>query len=156
MNYFLYTLPFTKPEFYVWAFCIGFNVAMILRFILKGVESKLITRLFERGALSADTAVTVDSLGIRGKALIRFLLRDKGTLRKTVALANDTRVADKKGKMPEIDFATALFYINEEQINRAESLKKGAIKWYLLPIFCAASVGLTLFVNFMLPIFINW
>ena len=156
MSFFLYTLPFTQPEFYVWAFCIAFNLVMVLSFVLRSFESKLITRLFGANALSAETAVTLDSLKVRGKSILRFLLRDKGTLRKTVILANDTRVADKKGKMPKIDLANALFYINTEQVDRAEFLKKGAIKWYLLPVFCAASIGLTLFVNFMLPIFINW
>ncbi len=156
MNFFLYTLPFTQPEFYVWAFCIGFNIAMVLNFVLKSVESSLLARLFEANALSADTAVTIDSLKVRGKALIKFLLRDNGTLRKTILFANDTRVADGKEKMPKIDFASASFYVNEEQIDRAEFLKKGAIKWYLLPVFCAISIGLTLFINFLMPIFINW
>ena len=156
MSLFLYTLPFTQPEFYVWAFCIGFNLTMVLSFVLKSFESKLISRLFEANALSAEAAVTLDSLNVRGKFILGFLLRDKGMLRKTVVLANDTRAANEKGKMPKIDLSNALFYINEEQVDRAEFLKKGAIKWYLLPIFSLISIGLTLFVNFMLPIFINW
>lgn len=156
MNYLLYTLPFTQPEFYVWAFCIGFNVAMVLNFILKSVESSLLSSLFKANALNEDTAVTLDSLKVRGKWLAKFLLRDNSTLRKTVVLANDTRVADEKEKMPKIDFSSALFYINEAQLDRAEFMKKGAIKWYLLPVFCAVSIGLTLFINFLLPIFINW
>ena len=156
MNLFLYTLPFTKPEFYVWAFCIGFNVAMILNFVLKGVESGFIRKMFSSNALSVNNAVTIDMLGVRYKSIVKYLLRDKSTLRKTILLANDQREADEKGRMPKIDFTSALFYINEEQIDRAESLKKEAIKWYLLPVFCAISIGLTLFVNFMLPIFINW
>ena len=156
MNLFSYTLPFTKPEFYVWAFCIGFNIAMVLVFVLKSVESSLVKKMFDAGALSEDKAVTIDSLGIFGKGLIRFLLRDNSTLRKVILLANDQRVANEKGKMPKIDFSSALFYINEEQIERAESLKKGAMKWYLLPVFCAVSIGLTLFINFLMPIFVNW
>lgn len=156
MNLFLYTLPFTQPEFYVWAFCIGFNIAMVLNFILRGVESILINKLFSANAMSKDSAMTLDSLGVRCKPLVKLLLRDNGTLRKTVLLANDQRSKNDKGKMPKIDFSAAAFYINEEQLERAESLRKGATKWYLLPVFCAASIGLTLFVNFMLPILINW
>ena len=156
MSFFLYTLPFTQPEFYVWAFCIGFNIAMILNFVLKSVEGSLLTKLFEANALSKDNAVTIDSLGVRGKAILKLLLKDNSTLRKTVLLSNDTRVADEKGRMPKIDFSSALFYINDEQLDRAESLKKGAMKWYLLPVFCAISIGLTLFINFIIPIFVNW
>jgi len=156
MSFFLYTLPFTQPEFYVWAFCIGFNIAMILNFVLKSVEGSLLTKLFEANALSKDNAVTIDSLGVRGKAILKLLLKDNSSLRKTVLLSNDTRVADEKGKMPKIDFSSALFYINDEQLDRAESLKKGAMKWYLLPVFCAISIGLTLFINFIIPIFVNW
>lgn len=156
MSFFLYTLPFTQPEFYVWAFCIGFNIAMILNFVLKSVEGSLLTKLFEANALSKDNAVTIDSLGVRGKNILKLLLKDNSTLRKTVLLSNDTRVADEKGRMPKIDFSSALFYINDEQLDRAESLKKGAMKWYLLPVFCAISIGLTLFINFIIPIFVNW
>ena len=156
MSLFLYTLPFTQPEFYVWAFCIGFNVAMVLNFVLKSIESRFVNKLFYANALSKETAVTVDSLDIRFKFLIKFLLRDNSTLRKTILITNDQRTTNEKGKMPKIDFSISSFYINEEQLERAESLRKDAIKWYLLPIFCAVSIGLTLFVNFMLPIFINW
>lgn len=156
MSCLLYSLPFTKPEFYVWAFCIGFNIAMVLNFILKGVESSLLKRLFEANALNEDTAVSLGALKLRGKPLAMFLLRDKGMLRKTVTLAKDTRVANEKGNLGKIDFSSATFYINGEQIDRAKSLTKGAIKWYLLPVFCAISIGLALFVNFVIPIFLNW
>ena len=156
MNLFLYTLPFTQPEFYVWAFCIGFNIAMVLCFILKSLECDLFNKLFSSNAMNKESATTLGSLGVRCMPLVKLMLRDNGTLRKTVLLANDQRTKNEQGKMPKIDFSTATFYINEEQLERAESLRKGATKWYLLPIFCALSIGVTLFVNFMLPILINW
>ena len=67
-----YTLPFTKPEFYVWAFCIGLNITVIFTFILKSVESAFIKSLFDLNARSADSAVTISSTRAKGKSLLKF------------------------------------------------------------------------------------
>ena len=159
-----YTLPFTKPEFYVWAFCVGFNLTMIFTFILKGVESAFVAKLFELNAIAPDSAVTIGQANTRCKFLLKFLLRDKSTLRSVILLAKDesnTKVqneinSDTKSEDTKIDFDNAKFYINEEKIKRAESLKKGAMKWYWLPIVCAVSVGLAIGICYLIPIFQNW
>ena len=150
-------LPFTKAEFYIWACCIGFNVAMVLVYFLKNVESKLVTALFERNAFDEGSAVCLNDLKLKGMLLLKLLLRDKGTLRTTILLADDDkREVDKKGKKEAIDFSKARFYISQDKLEKAESLKKGAVKWYLLPILCAISIGIAIGVNFLMPIFQNW
>lgn len=151
-------LPFTKPEFYVWAFCIGFNVAMVFVFVLKSVESKFIVALFNNEALSEDKAITLQQAGVKGTGLLRYLLRDNGTLRSVVLLSKGSERSDEQGTTSKqnIDFNYAKFYINEEKLDRANSLKKGAMKWYLLPVFCAVSIGLAIGVCYVIPIFLNW
>lgn len=150
-------LPFTKAEFYIWACCIGFNVAMLLVYFLKNVESKFITALFDKNAIDEGSAVNLIELNLKGLFLLKILLRDKGTLRTTILLADDDkRKIDEKGKKEALDFSKARFYINQDKLEKAESLKKGAIKWYLLPVLCAISIGIAIGVNFLMPIFQNW
>ena len=166
-------LPFTEPEFYVWAFCIGFNVAMIFAFVLKSIESRFVNTLFNKEAFDKDSAITIAQAGVKSSALLRFILRDKSTLRKIILLADDnngtaTDVQDSSNNNAKksensnkdsgviLDFNVAKFYISEEKLDRAKSLKKGAIKWYLLPVFCAISVGLAIGVCHLLPIILNW
>lgn len=150
-------LPFTKPTFYVWMCCIGFNIAVILMYVLKSVESKFVTALFNSNAVDEESAVAFDSLKIRGKFILKFLLRDNSTLRTTILLVgDDQRQLDEKGKKTKLDFSTSYFYINQEKLERAESLKKEVIKWYLLPIICAVSIGIAIGVSFLMPIFQNW
>lgn len=211
-------LPFTEPEFYVWAFCAGFNVAMVFAFAVKSVESKFVNKLFEMEAFDSGRAITVNQTGIKNSALLRFLLRDKSSLRNVILLANsemqneinenyscenesdvdhnetqntvtesdscenvsdvdrsearnetvnednnkDVTDADhsdlkvKHGERQKVDFDKAKFYISKQKLDRATSLKKGAIKWYLLPVFCAVSIGLAIGVCYILPIILNW
>ena len=211
-------LPFTEPEFYVWAFCAGFNVAMVFAFAVKSVESKFVNKLFEMEAFDSGRAITISQTGIKNSALLRFLLRDKSSLRNVILLANsemqneinendscenksdvdhnetqnavtesdscenvsdvdrsetrnetvnednnkDVTDADhsdlkvKHGERQKVDFDKAKFYISKQKLDRATSLKKGAIKWYLLPVFCAVSIGLAIGVCYILPIILNW
>lgn len=211
-------LPFTEPEFYVWAFCAGFNVAMVFAFAVKSVESKFVNKLFEMEAFDSGRAITISQTGIKNSALLRFLLRDKSSLRNVILLANsemqneinendscenesdvdhnetqnavtesdscenvsdversetrnetvnednnkDVTDADhsdlkvKHGERQKVDFDKAKFYISKQKLDRATSLKKGAIKWYLLPVFCVASIGLAIGVCYILPIILNW
>ena len=211
-------LPFTEPEFYVWAFCAGFNVAMVFAFAVKSVESKFVNKLFEMEAFDSGRAITICQTGIKNSALLRFLLRDKSSLRNVILLANsemqneinendscenesdvdrnetqnavtesdscenvsdvdrsetrnetvnednnkDVTDADhsdlkvKHGERQKVDFDKAKFYISKQKLDRATSLKKGAIKWYLLPVFCAVSIGLAIGVCYILPIILNW
>ena len=167
-------LPFTEPEFYVWGFCAGFNIAMIFAFVLKGVESRFVNMLFDKKAFGKDSAITIAQAGVKNSALLRFILKNKSTLRKIILLADDNNGTatdlqngeDANGEKSEnrketvsevtLDFNVARFYISEEKFDRAESLKKGTIKWYLLPIFCVVSIGLAMGVCYLLPIFLNW
>ena len=211
-------LPFTEPEFYVWAFCAGFNVAMIFAFAVKSVESKFVNKLFEMEAFDSGRAISISQTGIKNSALLRFLLRDKSSLRNVILLANsemqnavtendscenvsdvdhsetqnavtendsyenesdvdrrETRnetvskdnskdvtdgghkdLSAGQDENQKVDFDKAKFYINEKKLDRATSLKKGAIKWYLLPVFCAVSIGLAIGVCYLLPIILNW
>lgn len=144
-------------EFYVWAACIGFNITMLFTFFLKGAESRLMKKLLTGQAFSAESARSLNELDINGW-LIKFLLRDGSTLRKVVTLAgeSDDRLTLQKGARRRVNFDEAKFYIAEENKKRAESMQKSAIKWYLLPVFCALSIGIAIGVHYLIPVFQNW
>ncbi len=144
-------------EFYVWAACIGFNITMLLTFFLKGAESSFIVKLLTSQSFDEESAHSLKDLKLDGW-LIKYLLRDGSTLRKVVTLVGgtDDRLALQKGAKAKVDFDKARFYVTEENKKRAESMRKSAIKWYLLPVFCAVSIGIAIGVHFLLPIILNW
>ena len=146
-----------SAEFYVWAACIGFNITMLFTFFLKGAESRLMNKLLTSQAFGKETARCLAELGTSGR-LIKFLLRDGSTLRKVVTLSgeNDDRLSLQKGARRHVNFDEAKFYIADENRKRAESIQRSAMKWYLLPLFCALSIGIAIGVHYLIPVFQNW
>lgn len=156
MGLYYLELPFMSVEFYVWAACIGFNITMVLVFFLKGAESKLMSSLLTSQSFSEESSRSLAEMGLNNK-LIRFLLRDGSTLRKVVTLVGGgDRIALKKGAKARVDFDKAKFYISEDNKKRAESMKKSAVKWYMLPVFCAIAIGIAVGIHFLIPIIENW
>ena len=144
-------------ELIVWVVCLAFNITMVLSFVLKGSESKFMSRLLTSQAFDEETSRSLSDLKIDGR-LIKFLLRDGSTLRKVVTLVggNNNRLALQKGAKAKMDFEKAKFYIAQGNMDRAKSMQKSAVKWYLLPVFCALSVGIAIGIHFLIPVVINW
>ena len=150
------SVSFDSYQVILWSICIGFNVAMLLSFLFKHTEGKLISRLLSQNASSEDSAVSLSDIGLGKSKYIMRRLRDESTLRHIVSLAGGQELSLTKGGKAKNDFSSAKFYISEENSKKASSMQKGALKWYFLPIFCAVSIALTSFVNYVIPIFINW
>ena len=148
-------LPFATAEFYVWAACAGFIITMFFVYFLKGAESKLMEKLLISQAFSEESARTLKELEMSG-GLVKYLLRNGSTLRKVVTLVGDSRSSLQKGVKTKINFESARFYIAESNQKRAESMKKSAVKWYMLPIFCAIAIGIAVGMHYLIPFIQNW
>ena len=153
----LLMLAFDSPELIIWSVCIGFNVAMIVTAFLKRIEGSLITSLLDANATSEENALTLSAVGKDKGRLLKFFLRDNGSLRSTIIPAGGALplIEGEKGKRIP-DFAEARFYIPEEKAQKAASFAKGALKWYFLPIYAALSVIITICVINLLPILTNF
>ena len=151
MNLFL-SIRFDSPELLIWAACVGFNVAIIFTYILKGSVSKLISKLEGANAFDNDSAATLSSIGAYN-LLICYLLRDDSTLRKVVKAQNGVLVTKKSKKGTDVaDFNESRFYLDASNDKKIASLKKSAIKWWLIPIFAIVSIILASTVIYLLPI----
>ncbi len=157
MGYYL-SLAFDSLELIIWSACIGFNVAMIISFLLKRIEGAFISRLLQIGASSEESAVTLSQLEQDDNKTLKMFLKDGSTLRNTVYLVSGSlpreSTEEKRRGQPILD--NARFYIPEDKLEKAESISKGVLKWYFLPIYTILSVIITIIVLMLLPILTNF
>ncbi len=155
MGYFL-SASIDLPIVLVWSVCLGFNIAMVISFVLRNTSGVFVSRLFDADALTPENAKTLGELGCNGWLLRRFL-KNESTLRKIVFVANDDNVlptVEKNGKAVS-DFETARFYICEDGLEKANLLKKGKLGWWVLPLFSILSIILAAVIDWLMPIFTN-
>lgn len=145
-------IRFDSPELLIWAACIGFNLAMILTFIVKGSVCNLILKLIDAGATSEDSAVTLVQIGVKSP-LIRFMLREGSTLRRVVMAQGGSLPIKKSEKGKEqIDFEAGKIYLDTSCEKKISSLKKGVFKWWLIPICTVVSIVIAVAVIALLPV----
>lgn len=155
MGYFL-SASINLPSVLVWSVCLGFNVAMVISFVLRKTSGVFVSRLFEAEAHSPESAKTLAELNCKGWLLRRFL-KDGSTLRRLVFVANDNNSLPTvtKDSKTVSDFESARFYISESGIEKATLLTKGRLGWWVLPVFSILSVILAAVVDYLMPIFTN-
>lgn len=152
------SVSFDSPILFIWALCIGFNIALIITYVVRKTTGVFMASLFENEAKDEESAKTLEELGCNNR-LLRCFLKDGKTLRRVVTLVSEDDklpiAKNEKGK-DVVDFSSARFYIKEENEHRASSYKKGKLKAVWLPIFTILSVILAQLVIDLLPIFTNW
>ncbi len=125
----------------------GLVLASFIAFFVSLTNKKIVKRLLDREALSRDTAANAEDIG--GKSGFgRLALRDKSTLRKTVAateLSEGTAGGEKR------------YYIPEEKAAGAEIryVKKGSpVGWIVgMVLLAAATEGAVLALPWILSLF---
>ena len=155
MSYFL-SATVDLPILLVWSVCLGFNIAMVISFVIRNTSGVFVSKLLDNGALSPESAKTLSELGCNGRLLKRFL-KDGSTLRRVAFVANESNLLPtitKNGKAVS-DFESARFYICEDGVEKANLLKKGKLHWWILPLFSILSVILAAVIDWLMPIFTN-
>ena len=110
-------------------------VACILMDIQRKYTKDLVRQLVRHEATSLDTAKTLEELGLKDSIFIKWQLKsDTSFIRRLVKRVGQTEYTyeeyvelQKKKKLPkeEIDFATAKFYLNEnEELRKKHILER--------------------------------
>ena len=149
-----FSIRFDSPELIVWAACVGFNVAIIISFIFKGSVNKLIDGLFSANAVDEGSAVSLVELGLN-RLLLRCLLRDGSTLRRVVLAKGGELITAKSPKGKDVvDYGASRFYLDMGSEKRIASMRKGVIKWWLIPLVAIVSVVMAYGIILILPYFL--
>ncbi|MBQ8334345.1 MAG: hypothetical protein IJX93_11300 [Clostridia bacterium] len=139
----------------VWGLYIGIMIGVLGALITRVYSARLISALVKCGATDAEHAVTLDSLDIKGKSMIRHMLKPGSVLYRTVECANREEFPEQKHsglkkfwhekflseEVPEkIPFELAKFYLPEERRISAEL--RFAVEEHPVRNFIFAAVGL--------------
>ena len=152
----------------LWAIWAGLIIGIAVSYYTKDYLGRLIRRLLKNEALSKEKAMSFEELGYKQTFPLRIHIKDGGTLRRYIDIANEeeavtvTELSPKRKKlrsllgMPEVikkyDYAKLRFYIPEEKKYAADVRyeKKGSNPGVF--IFCViALTGLAVLVNFLVP-----
>lgn len=127
--------------------CIGYGLvlASLFAFFVTAANRKIVKRLIDGDALSRDTAKNAAEIGAGG--VFRFALRDRSTLRKTVAATELSENGDGEKR----------FYIPEEKAAEAEIRyvkRNSPVAWIVGTILLAAATeGAVIAVPWILSLF---
>ena len=158
-------LPFTAA---IWAILGGFAAGLILSYHNKSYLGETVRRLCEKGATTPESALTLDELGLKPTFMRTRALREGGSLRKYVEIANRDEALTplEQKKRPKIisflfpqrekyehDFSRAKFYIPEEKKYAAEARyeHKASLSPLLLVISLAAIAAIGVAASFAAP-----
>lgn len=108
-----------------------FAVFVIFFNVYRGNIRTLTFQLVRHGAINENEAKTLAELGLTKKKVLKLLLTGDTLLTKVVARIGEKRYTpeeyktlSKEEKEDKIDFSTALFYIRENQIDRAKMINE--------------------------------
>lgn len=115
--------------------CAGLIIGLVYSYFTRIAAHRLILMLKRGGHTTADTAVTLDELGVRSKMKLRHMLKQGKGMRKSVLCANEAEMQDSNPRglkkfwykkflgqdIPEkTDFRVARFYLPDENLPLAE------------------------------------
>ena len=139
----------------VWGLYIGIMLGVLFALITRVYSGRLIAALVKAGATDADHAVRIDDLDIKGKAIVKYMIRPGTVLSRTLEISNrDEFPAAEHSKfskfwhekflseeIPEkIPYETAKFYLPEEKRIAAEL--RYTVEEHPIRNFIFAAVGL--------------
>ena len=118
-----------KLEFIVWPIFIGICIAAFVTVFVRVKHGEVVRAIFEAGAISADTAKTLEELGMANKFFVRSALRGKSALRRVIDVTDGLSEDGGSGGAlrvlaigEEVDLDEFRFFIKDENKDRAESL----------------------------------
>ena len=115
--------------------CAGLIIGLVYSYFTRIAAHRLILMLKRGGHTTADTAVTLDELGVRSKMKLRHMLKSGKGMRKSVLCANEAEMQDSNPRglkkfwykkflgqdiNEKTDFKIARFYLPEENLPLAE------------------------------------
>jgi hypothetical protein len=123
---------------------VGMLIAIILSLIFKSVSGKVVKALVSCGARDADSAKTVEELGLGKVKFLKSVLKPGSALYKAIACTSDE---EKK-----LDYNSARFYLPEEKRISAEvrfAEEKHPVRTGVLAVLLVTAVAV--FAIFIIP-----
>ena len=120
-----------KLEFIVWPIFIGICIAAFATVFVRVKHGEVVRAIIEAGAISAETAKSLEELGVANKFFVRSALRGRSALRRVVDATDGMTVeTDEEGRGvlrvlsigEAVDLDGCKFFITDANKDRAESL----------------------------------
>lgn len=152
----------------LWAVWTGIIIGIAVSYYTKDYLGRFVRRLLKNEALSKEKAMTFEELGYKRTFPLCIHLKDGGTLRRYIDIANEeeavfiTELSPKRKKLRSLfglsevikkyDFSKLRFFIPEEKKYAADVRyeKKGSNPGVFI-FWVIALTGLALLVNFLVP-----
>ena len=140
-----------KLEFIVWPIFLGICIGAFITVFVRVKLGEVVRAIIAKGAVSPDTALTLEELGMANKFFIRSALRGRSALRRVVEATDGSTVANENGEIvglrvlgineaPNLD--ECRFFIADANRDRAESIYDNTNSTLL-------SAGITVLVSFV-------
>lgn len=86
---FLLSGPASGAYFIAYAICVGIFIGVVASAVCRSYSGNIVSALIKAGADGKNSAKTLADLGFGKSALMRFMLREGTSLRKTLSVANE-------------------------------------------------------------------
>ena len=120
-----------KLEFIVWPIFLGICIGAFITVFVRVKLGEVVRAIIEKGAISPETALTLEELGLSRRFFIRSALRGRSALRRVVEATDGTVAVAENGEpaglrilgineAPNLD--SCRFFITDANRERAESI----------------------------------
>lgn len=120
-----------KLEFIVWPIFLGICIGAFITVFVRVKLGEVVRAIIEKGAISPETALTLEELGLSKRFFIRSALRGRSALRRVVEATDGTVAVTENGEpaglrilgineAPNLD--SCRFFITDANRERAESI----------------------------------
>ena len=117
--------------FIVWPIFIGVCIAAFVTVFVRVKLGEVVRAIIEKGAISPETALTLEELGVAKRFFVRSALRGRSALRRVVYATDGSVITSGDGENTELrvltineapDLDECRFFISDENKARAESI----------------------------------
>lgn len=120
-----------RLEFIVWPIFLGICIGAFITVFVRVKLGKVVRAIIAKGAVSPETALTLEELGVAKRFFIRSSLRGRSALRRVVEATDGSDVLNENGEKvglrivglneaPDLD--NCRFFISDANRERAESI----------------------------------
>jgi len=120
-----------RLEFIVWPIFLGICIGAFVTVFVRVKLGEVVRAIIEKGAISPETALTLEELGVAKRFFIRSSLRGRSALRRVVDATDGVTVSDDDGQGERlrviglnepVNLDECRFFISDSNREQAESI----------------------------------
>lgn len=153
-----------RLEFIVWPIFLGICIGAFITVFVRVKLGEVVRAILEKGAVSPETALTLEELGVAKRFFVRSALRGRSALRRVVEATDGSAAVDENGESAGLrvlgineapDLDNCRFFIADANRERAESIYDNTNSTLLSAIvtvlvaFVVAAVSMIIIPNLM-------